>query len=116
MVCFSFAGEKYPLSPSNAKVENLTAKRSQIVLNGVWEFAPAFTPRGKPAQADFGRILVPGFWKGGKNVPNVVFNPKTPLWKDLKKANIGWYKRSIEIPQEWAGRAIFLNLERILEK
>ncbi|MBR7105355.1 MAG: hypothetical protein IKC88_00060, partial [Opitutales bacterium] len=113
VACISFASEKYPLSPSNTASENITSTRSQIVLNGVWEFAPAFEPRGRPDAENFGRILVPGFWRCGDNAPTVVYAPNVPSWKDYKKAKIGWYKRSIEIPQDWNGRAIFLRLERV---
>ena len=113
VACISFASEKYPLSPSNTASENITSTRSQIVLNGVWEFAPAFEPRGRPDAENFGRILVPGFWRCGGNAPTVVYAPNVPSWKDYKKAKIGWYKRSIEIPQDWNGRAIFLRLERV---
>ena len=68
VACSCFATEKYPLSPSKAKVENLTAMRSQIVLNGVWQFAPSYSKTERPNKAEFGRILVPGFWKRGLSV------------------------------------------------
>ena len=113
LACVSFASEKYPLSPSKTASDNITSTRSQIVLNGVWEFAPAFSPTGRPDAENFGRILVPGFWKCGENAPSVVYAPNIPCWKDLKKAKIGWYKRFIDIPQCWKGRAIYLRLERV---
>ena len=109
----TFATEKYPLSPSRANVEVLTPKRSQIILNGVWQFAPTFEPAVRPAKEDFGRILVPGFWRCDSTKPSVVYNPNTPIWKHYKSARCAWYKRSLEIPKDWNGRAIFIRFERI---
>lgn len=59
----AFAQQKYELTPADSPVERLTSKRSQMVLNGVWECAP-MAVRGEPMPADgeWGKMLVPGFY------------------------------------------------------
>jgi len=72
-------------------------------LNGAWDFR--FDPEGVGSDEGWqssregfdARILVPFPWG-------------SPLSGVEDEADIGWYARSIEVPAEWAGRRVFLNV------
>lgn len=112
---FLCAAEILPLSPAKQPVIKDTSKRSSIVLNGVWEFAPAVFPIDKrPAAGDWGSIRVPGFWRAPSSAPGIEKNPNTEIWKNYKiAAKAGWYKRQIEIPASWKKSAIVLYIDRV---
>lgn len=103
-------------SPSLIPVEEkISSLRSDMNLNGEWNFAPA-SSRQLP-QEGWGSILVPGGWYVVKSwtgvhmmVGGIVKAPAEPVTDDLAS---GWYARAVEIPKEWAGRAIELELTRV---
>lgn len=72
-----------------------------VNLNGRWDFA--FDPRNEGEQ---------GGWSAGR-LPSarpilVPFSWGAPLSGVPDSAEIGWYARSITIPEQWRGRRIFL--------
>ena len=81
----AFAQQKYELTPADSPVERLTSKRSQMVLNGVWECAP-MAVRGEPMPADgeWGKMLVPGFY-----FADIEKKPTLPCIVERGKRNAG---------------------------
>ena len=85
-------------------------ERSQWVnLNGRWDFA--FDPRDEGER---------GGWSAGQ-LPNarpilVPFSWGAPLSGVPDSAEIGWYARSITIPEQWRGRRVFLVTPRAPEQ
>lgn len=91
--------------------------RSRILLNGVWRFAPAEagseSKLSPPADDSWwGLIRVPGsWWPARMRDAGVVAS--NPAWKLGKDSSAAWYERELEIPKEWAGRRILLDLQRV---
>lgn len=113
---YLFSEESSP-SPSDAPVEAETSKRSRIVLNGIWEFAPAVFPlEQRPASGEWGLIRVPGYWRSSAvGTPGLESHPNTPLWKGYKTAvKCGWYKRRINIPKNWKNTEISLSMKNVM--
>jgi len=84
-------------------------------LNGEWDFAPASSKQ--PPKDGWGRIMVPGGWYAVKSwtgvhmmIGGIVKPPTEPVADDLAS---GWYARTLDIPKEWAGRAVELELTRV---
>ncbi|MFW5839184.1 MAG: sugar-binding domain-containing protein [Planctomycetota bacterium] len=107
------AGEKthWGLEPD----EKPAPGRGLICLNGWWRFAPA----AKTDKIPFGWIRVPGSWSPSGNwqyaaVSQMVTN-KGPGWNvdDFRKVDRAWYDRPIDIPADWAGRSVLLELTRV---
>jgi beta-galactosidase len=107
-------------------VEELSAARGRIVLNGVWRFMPAVDTALNAPAGDWGLIRVPGAWcRQGWRVPPLdgvlsrgPGGPSTGLrngaWQvDLSELGRAWYEREIEVPTSWRGREIVLNVERL---
>lgn len=72
--------------------------RVKLSLNGTWEFVPdpkdQFRPDALPERVH--EIVVPGNWETEYPAQAGVFGR-------------AWYRRRIEIPRDWQGRAIFLR-------
>lgn len=103
-------------------VEDLGFGRGRICLNGVWQFQPAQGAAvSAPLSNAWGLIRVPGTWSPrayaheAALVPPLVDVGTGPTWKGWDGANVsqGWYERSLEVPKEWAGREIVLDLTRV---
>lgn len=106
------ADSRLELTPSASPVEKITAKRSQIVLNGVWECAPVATfGEALPPAEEWGKILVPGFTFKSNSKPGIVEQKNTPRWKT--KAERFWFRRNIDIPEQWNGE-IVLRIENVM--
>lgn len=106
------ADSRLELTPSASPVEKITAKRSQIVLNGVWECAPVATfGEALPPAEEWGKILVPGFTFKSNSKPGIVEQKNTPRWKT--KAERFWLRRNIDIPEQWNGE-IVLRIENVV--
>jgi len=99
-------------------VENVSATRGRVVLNGLWKFQPAQATLKEPASHGWGYIRVPGSWRTGYsdiNIPRVVAPGNGPMWDTWKNDSLsqGWYERLIHVPAAWQRRAIILNFQRV---
>jgi len=96
-------------------VVDLNAKRSEIVLNGVWSFVPAVGPVDKNPPNAWGYIRVPGTWNRYASLPGILAKGSGPAWKgvDLNSLAKAWYRRPFNVPEQWKGRCILLDLQRV---
>jgi beta-galactosidase len=91
-----------------APIESLTDKRSRIVLSGMWRFLPASEQEGT-----WGSIRVPGSWKQS-SLPGIEERGEGQAWSvNIDQMSGGWYSRIVDIPAEWDGQAILLELTRV---
>ncbi|MEM6550772.1 MAG: hypothetical protein AAF750_01345 [Planctomycetota bacterium] len=101
----------------------IVGERDSRLLDGVWAFMPG-TPDGeRPDEAGntWGKIGVPGSWKsnGWPQVPLALKEAGLGRgWSEYSGGNKdplsrGWYRRSLEVPAGWDGRAILLSFERL---
>lgn len=95
-------------------MEVLSRYRQQLCLNGLWEFMPATGPAGEAPCGEWGEIRVPGGWKNlipWVPVPGIQRRGSGGPWEtcDTELLEKGWYRRSIRIPEEWAGRTVVLT-------
>lgn len=105
--------------------------RSEICLNGLWDFQPVDLPDGftpgefipelplpKPDQWESVKLKVPSPWNingfvDGDGIPggDFVCYPSYPeKWKQVK---MGWMKRTICVPEDWEGQSIVLHFEAV---
>ncbi|EGK87987.1 beta-galactosidase [Microcoleus vaginatus PCC 9802] len=129
---FGFVGYalQYPNVASSSAISigfpNLTTvavgaidnKRSQIYLNGTWQFVPAVgNPQNPPVSPNWGSISVPGDWQKENNesVPGIITRGSGKEWENFnsKQLSKAWYQRNIDIPGDWTNRRIFLDLARV---
>lgn len=100
-------------------VEIVSPTRSEICLNGVWQFTPALNQTETVPQDDWGYIQVPGSWRPGSWrgwMPGVVSQGTGIRWENFGKGRnvfAGWYQRSLDIPSQWANRTILLDFARV---
>jgi beta-galactosidase len=93
--------------------------RSEIVLNGLWQFVPNQGERATPPTGDWGWMRVPGSWRayGWPPVfPGLVARGTGPAWQGIDRdttITAGWYQRPLRIPADWADRRVVLDLERV---
>jgi hypothetical protein len=89
------------ISPSNAHAEY---PRPQMVraewmnLNGLWDYAICPKSEGSPDQYD-GQILV----------PFPIESALSGVMKPVGETNKVWYRRTFQVPPDWADRQIMLN-------
>ncbi|MEG4816482.1 glycoside hydrolase family 2 TIM barrel-domain containing protein [Microcoleus sp. K5-D4] len=93
-------------------------KRSQIYLNGTWQFVPAVgNPQNPPVSPNWGSISVPGDWQKENNesVPGIITRGNGKDWENFnsKQLSKAWYQRNIDLPGDWTNRRIFLDLARV---
>lgn len=95
----------------------ITATRGEIVLNGLWRFAPITGATSEPTQ--WGWAAVPGSWAysqewWGAPLGHVVA-PGGGAWDGEagKAINRAYYEREILIPAAWQGRRVVVRLERV---
>lgn len=92
--------------------------REKICLNGCWQWLPdssAFERNKVPAQTNpWCYFKVPGYWPGHGGIysQKVAYDPKKtpPKPEDTFSA---WYRRTVDIPAEWAGKKVLLELEQV---
>ena len=105
--------------------------RSEICLNGRWDFQPVDLPDGftpgefipelplpKPDQWESVKLKVPSPWNingfvDGDGIPggDFVCYPSYPeRWKHVK---MGWMKRVIQVPEDWGEKTILLHFEAV---
>ncbi|MDW8307816.1 MAG: glycoside hydrolase family 2 TIM barrel-domain containing protein [Verrucomicrobiales bacterium] len=95
-------------------VEEISARRGRICLNGIWRFMPAEGPAAAAPQGDWGAIPVPGSWDGKAAFPPIVATGQSEAWRGFGRETARvWYERQIHIPGNWAGRAIVLDVRRV---
>lgn len=95
-------------------VEELSATRGRICLNGVWEFLPAEGPAVREPVGDWGLIPVPGAWNNHGAFPPIMARGSGEVWNNFDgNAARVWYRRTIRVPSSWAGRAILLDVRRL---
>ena len=114
--------------------------REEICLNGLWQFQPVATGAEKsnpPLPAPRGDawektpIKIPSPWNVnafcagngprvfcGWNVPNEIndggdFRAYPSYPKSWEKADMGWLRRSVRVPETWRGRRILLRFEAV---
>jgi len=112
----------------------MTSPTSSIDLSGPWDFALGDEPDyrdviqlpGSLQAQGFGHDVAPDTAWTGQIVDRSWFteeryapyrqpgNLKIPFWLQPQKHYVGaaWYRREIEIPEEWSGCRIVLTLER----
>jgi beta-galactosidase len=101
-----------------AAVGAIDNKRSQIYLNGTWQFVPAVgNPQNPPVSPSWGSIRVPGDWQQETNesVPGIITRGSGKDWENFnsKQLSKAWYQRNIDIPRDWTNRRIFIDLARV---
>ncbi len=98
-------------------VEVLSSQREQIVLNGIWQFAPLLDTAETKPPGGLAYIRVPGSWSPGSFLPGLVSERgKGPAWRRWGNGEskwAAWYQRKIKIPSGWKGRAILVSLDRV---
>ncbi len=73
-------------------------RKDWLNLNGVWQLAPAKAGAAVPSGQDLDeRILVP-------------FPVESALSGVMRQGDRWWYRRTFNIPAEWAGRRVLLHL------
>lgn len=85
-----------------------------LSLNGVWDFK--YAPCEEELPAEWASIKVPGNWErqgwGTAVYVNLTYefapeDPQPPVLPD--RIPVGVYRRSFNVPAEWAGREVFIN-------
>ncbi|MDJ1183958.1 glycoside hydrolase family 2 protein [Roseofilum casamattae] len=117
--CRTFNITNYP--PLTQVPEN--SDRAQFYLNGIWEFQPAISPttdaspQSSPDSESWGKIRVPGDWQRENDPrnPGLLSRGTGDIWSRFEGKTLGraWYRKTVQIPQSWAGRRILLNLDRV---
>ena len=97
------------------KLTVLSSERGEIVLNGLWRFMPATADVAKQPNDAWGWIWVPGAWNKTHRLPGIAASANSQAWNEFDPdANAAaWYERKFTIPQEWNGRVVLLDLERV---
>ena len=113
-------------SRDEALAEGFEQSRNYMDLNGIWKFRyydsqqhmdPAVSKTTAEQASGWDDIKVPGNWEvQGYGIPIYVnsdyefmtLNPTPPLIPDENPSGV--YFRTFEVPQEWAGRQVYLNL------
>ncbi|MGD0743575.1 MAG: beta-galactosidase [Verrucomicrobiota bacterium] len=97
-------------------VEARTSQRATICLNGIWQAMPAVNDARQQPTADWGYIRVPGGWQDSTNrMPGMIAAGTGGPWQDFRSNQVSrmWYQRPINVPADWAGRAVLLEFQRL---
>ena len=92
-----------------------TPTRERVCINGLWRWQPATAGTQSVPADGWGYFKVPGCWPGITNYmqkdSQTVF--ANPAWSGQKLGGFtaAWYQREIEVPADWAGRRITLNIK-----
>lgn len=91
-----------------------TPTRGRVCINGLWRWQPARRGAERVPGDGWGYFKVPGSWPGLGDYmqeENQTVH-RHPSWKgeDLAAIRSAWYQREIEVPAEWAGRRIELDV------
>ena len=77
----------------------LMERADWVNLNGLWDYAITNTG-GLPADEDFNSQIL---------VPFAIESSLSGVMKPLEPGKAIWYKKEIEIPEEWKGKNVMLN-------
>ena len=97
-------------------IEARTSQRATICLNGIWQAIPAVNDARQQPTADWGYIRVPGSWQdSGNRIPGMIAAGTGGPWRDFSGNQVSrmWYQRPINVPADWAGRAVLLEFDRL---
>ncbi|WP_324616385.1 glycoside hydrolase family 2 TIM barrel-domain containing protein [Lusitaniella coriacea] len=94
------------------------SKRDEMYLNDVWQFSPAVGDAlQEPPEGGWGKIWVPGDWQkeGRELIPGIEGRGTGNAWEnfDGERLTKAWYRYRVEIPENWEGRAIWVNFDRL---
>lgn len=89
-----------------------------IDLSGAWEFRldpdDLGTSEGWFNGALPGSVRLPGSLdENGVGEPNLATSDLSGLSRKVKYTGAAWYSREVELPAEWEGKTVILNLERV---
>jgi beta-galactosidase len=92
-----------------------TPTRERVCINGLWRWQPATAaPEAVPTDG-WGYFKVPGCWPGINDYMQKDSQTVYPnsAWGGGKLSGVtaAWYQRQIEVPGDWTGRRITLNVE-----
>lgn len=76
-----------------------------IDLSGEWELA--WGEKGAPPSSEWRKVQVPGTAHVQWLPPEQLYRPEA-AWVSRK---VWWYRRQVTVPEDWAGRALRLQLE-----
>jgi beta-galactosidase len=98
--------------PASA-VRQETATRGRVCINGLWRFHPVDLKETELPEAGtgWGYLKVPGTWAPAVSRQRPI---GPDIWEDrldLNQTDAAWYQRRITIPETWAGRRIFINID-----
>ena len=105
--------------------------RNESCLNGRWDFQPVDLPDGyvpgestpelplpQAGEWDAVKLKVPSPWNingflDGDGIPGGDFVSYPSYPENWKQAKMGWMKRTIHVPEDWAGQNIQLHFEAV---
>jgi len=96
-------------------VEELSAARGRMLLNGPWRFLPARNHQGLTTNGTWGSCWVPGSYKPYAQYPGLKSAGSGPAWSGVAVDALGaaWYRTFVRVPPAWHGRACALELYRV---
>jgi hypothetical protein len=90
-----------------------TPTRERISMDGLWQWQPAAGATDNVPTDGWGYLQVPAAWPGGgRRGGGSVFSPH-PSWQNrpMGEVTAAWYQVEVQVPAEWAGRRIALDVE-----
>lgn len=117
----------YPTSEQASPENDFTASPLYRSINGTWKFTLTDTPDIQPEgffsplfdDSSWGEMPVPGLWELNGYGDPVYTNTRYP-WHKFYNSNpptppteqnyTGFYRHTIELPSQWAGRQIYIHI------
>ncbi len=112
----AFASSLFQVSAQEKNNPNavLNHYRSEIVLNGIWQFQPATNSDSFASPKKWGNIWVPGSWNGNTSSGMPGIELANPSWMtDIKSVEKAWYNRDFFIPKNWKDKTIEIGFKRV---
>ena len=90
-----------------------TPEEERIDLSGVWQFALDRKGAVKPGDAMSDTIVLPGTTDTNRKGDPIEWKGETThLSRPYSYKGRAWYRRTVTIPEKWAGEHVYLTLER----
>lgn len=90
-----------------------TPDEERIDLSGVWQFALDRKGAVKPGDAMSDMIVLPGTTDTNRKGDPIEWKGETThLSRPYSYKGRAWYRRTVTIPEKWAGEHVYLTLER----